>query len=312
MKKAFDYIDSHQLNKAAKIGRKLLDINFSGGFEILALLELENRKTKKAIKILEEGVKKAPNVWILWQLLGNSYSDEKEPEKAQNAYSMALKCPDNDSSSIYLNIAIALSREGKHEQSLEACKNIKSKKMFLKRIALEMSQLNQLGRYDKCILNGEKQIGKIQDGLGTEEEFNLSNIYSYLASAYWSKCKNTVKSSEFVFKAIELNKTNSDAMWLLREIENNRSADSKYLRIVVEGKAIGMKIEDSDNIGFFTSYDVVAKDEDEALSYIKRFEPKDVRDTLRISKCKVREKKTRDPKGVYYCNSGYTYFSFES
>jgi hypothetical protein len=27
--------------------------------------------------VLERGVEKAPDVWLLWQLLGNNYSDEE-------------------------------------------------------------------------------------------------------------------------------------------------------------------------------------------------------------------------------------------
>jgi len=70
-------------------------------------------------------------------------------------------------------------------------------------------------------------------------------------------------------------------------------------------------IEDADTLGFFTTYGVVAENEEEALKCVRRFEPKEVRDTLRIEKCEVLKGRVIDPKGVYYCKDGYNLFPLE-
>ena len=309
MEQAFGYINTNELKKAAKIGNQLLKMKYTGGFEIMGLVYMEKGEINKAIKTLEEGVKKAPDIWLLWQLLGNAYSDNKKYKKALQSYSSALKCADKDVSSIYYNIAIALSREEKYEEALKACENVIREELLLMRICLKIFLLNKLNRFEESIDLGKRQI----DTLESSEQDNtyISKIYSEMAIAYWAHDRDEINALKHIFKAIEHDKTNSDAMNILREVENNSSKTSKYSRIIIEGKANGLMIEDADALGFFATYGVVAENEEEALKYVRRFEPKEVRDTLRIEKCEVLKGRVIDPKGVYYCNDGYILFPLE-
>ncbi|HOC93566.1 MAG TPA: hypothetical protein PKH33_14520 [bacterium] len=226
MEQAFGYINTNELKKAAKIGNQLLKMKYTGGFEIMGLVYMEKGEINKAIKTLEEGVKKAPDIWLLWQLLGNAYSDNKKYKKALQSYSSALKCADKDVSSIYYNIAIALSREEKYEEALKACENVIREELLLMRISLKIFLLNKLNRFEESIDLGKRQI----DTLESSEQDNtyISKIYSEMAIAYWAHDRDEINALKHIFKAIEHDKTNSDAMNILREVENNSSKTAKY------------------------------------------------------------------------------------
>ncbi|MDB6037312.1 MAG: hypothetical protein JWM99_1153, partial [Verrucomicrobiales bacterium] len=86
MQKGFAFLQERRYADALKIGQDLKKLRHSSAFEILALAYLRSNKLSKAIKVLEEGVAKAGRVWLLWELLGNCYSDAGRFVKAEKAY----------------------------------------------------------------------------------------------------------------------------------------------------------------------------------------------------------------------------------
>ena len=309
MKKAINHIDSFELKKAARIGKKLLEMRYTGGFEVLGLVYLKEGKIKKAINVLEKGVKKGPGVWLLWQLLGNSYSDNGQYKKALKSYSKAMKCPHRDKSSIYYNTALVYMRQGRYEDALNKCNDIKRKRMYAKTISLTLEIFNELKQFDECIALGEKSIKESE--FKQKDVVDWSSVHAEVARAYWEKSNDRDNALKYTMAAIDMDKANSNAMWLLREIENRRAKKSKYYRIIIEGKAEGLEIEDEDTLCFYANYDVVAENRNEALDYIKRFEPEAVRDSLKIEDCEVLKKKVKDPKGVYCSDIVYWLFPLE-
>jgi tetratricopeptide (TPR) repeat protein len=75
-----------------RIGYRLTGLNHSSGYEILALAYAGLKMPNKAISTLEEGVRLAPSVWLLWELLGNQYSDQGGYRDAQRCYSESVAC----------------------------------------------------------------------------------------------------------------------------------------------------------------------------------------------------------------------------
>ena len=63
-------------------------------------------------------------------------------------------------------------------------------------------------------------------------------------------------------------------------------------------------------LGFYTSYDVVADSVEEALRLLKRFEPREIRDSVRVESCEDVEARPDERKGVYRI-SGYSLFPLE-
>src|SRR5262245_30524625 len=129
MQKGFSLLDEHRYEDALKIGRNLKKLRHSSAFEILALAYLRLEKLSKAIAVLEEGVAKAGRVWILWELLGNCYSDAGRYAKAETVYQKALQLQGCDHDVIRLNRAIAFSRGKKNAEAKNALRRVKSPRL---------------------------------------------------------------------------------------------------------------------------------------------------------------------------------------
>ena len=74
--------------------------------------------------MLPEGTDKCPDVWLLWQLLGNYLSDEGQLEEAFEAYQRGLRIDESNMESLNLNYAIALMRSGKATMARERIRPI--------------------------------------------------------------------------------------------------------------------------------------------------------------------------------------------
>ena len=109
MARAFDLLDRNNAPEALKIGRQLENERFSGGFEIQALALADLHRRSDAIEVLERGVATVPDIWLLWQLLGNYRSDSGDIEGAISAYLRAYTA-DCDAVSVAYNHANALAR----------------------------------------------------------------------------------------------------------------------------------------------------------------------------------------------------------
>ena len=124
--KGYASLKAKEHDKAIQIGRDLIDHNHSSGFEILALAFAGLNRKDKAIAVLEKGVATVPSVWLLWELLGNYYSDTRRYTDAQRCYGKALSCPKADTSIIHYNAGLAFFREGRHAEALSALEKVVS------------------------------------------------------------------------------------------------------------------------------------------------------------------------------------------
>ncbi|MCK5743065.1 MAG: hypothetical protein KAH48_12700, partial [Chlorobi bacterium] len=99
--------------------------------------------------------------------------------------------------------------------------------------------------------------------------------------------------------AVHFDRKNKNAMWLLRDIRNEYSKDSKYFLVEVKGTLYVMMDEEEKEELFFAVYAVVADNQEEALSIIKEFERPEVRNSLEIFTAQIAEPTTDLPKGIY-------------
>ena len=292
---------SPEFPKALKVGRAIQKHRYSGAFEIMALAHYENGQLDKAIQVLREGVRKTPRVWLLWQQLGNYLSDKNRHRDAQRAYQQALKCPGTDEASVQLNIAIDLSRTGHGAKALKLCDSLSDSPLRLKALALKTQLLVERRQFDQAITLAERLIEesgrKAKRAADVTED--LSRVYVCLAEAQWRRKTEKAVIVSNLKKALELHRLNKETLWLLREVNGELSAKSQYFRLMVEGRWDGPLEGKRGTPGFFTTYDVVAEDRDEALRFVKEIERAGIRDSLAVAECKALEKRPREPKGVY-------------
>jgi tetratricopeptide (TPR) repeat protein len=94
---ADDALEAGNDKAALAAGQSLVDLRHAYGFEVLARAYLLRDEKTRAIATLQDGVAKAPNVWQLWELLGDSWTDVGDRRRARESYERVLALPNADS-----------------------------------------------------------------------------------------------------------------------------------------------------------------------------------------------------------------------
>lgn len=311
-------LDNYQLEEAIELGNELLRMNFSGGFEILALAFQQQNDFDRAIEILQAGVEECPDLWLLWQLLGNMYSYRKNYAEAYSAYDRALACPDAWRDSVMLNKAIALSREGDYQSSEEALPDLENSNLAIEILSVRLANLNALEEWDKVMQyepvvgSYVQQVFRQGDGndVNTSDLGFVSSILADLAYAYLQHGDAVERARESARLSLNLNRQCARALQVVREIHNQKSEDAVAYRVIVEGRWPEKMDEDDRELGFFSTYEVVASNTDEALEYIKEIESRDLATTLTLDEAEELAPEPTLTKGVYW-RSGYNLFPLE-
>lgn len=309
MNAAFDLLNQGDAEGALALGRELEGLRHSSGFEIQALAHANLGNVAYAIEVLQRGVEKAPAVWLLWQLLGNNYSNEERYDEAVQAYERALDCPHVDTLSVHYNVATVLSRQDRPVEALShlelAHVGAADQKLVLLVASQRIALLAQIGRHEEALREGRRLItkGRVE---GTLDELTAPVLGEY-ASALWTGPRDREGALEAAWEAIQLDKNDRAAMWVLRELNTQASSEGCFYRLLLVGQWHESLDEDDEPPGFFTTYEVVADSPDEALEVARLFEPDAVRDTLKIEESEAVEARPGEPKGVYSA-SGYSFF----
>ena len=99
---------------AIAAGQRLIELRHAYGFEVLARAYWLRDEKTKAIRTLQEGVAKAPQMWPLWQLLGDYWTDVGDEKRARESYEQVLASDGADS----VARAHALSELDRHDEAI--------------------------------------------------------------------------------------------------------------------------------------------------------------------------------------------------
>lgn len=297
MNRGFELINEEEYEEAIKVGKKLKSRRHTSAFEILALAYGGLGDKKQAIEFLRTGISIAPQIWLFWQLLGNYRSDLKRYASAHKAYQRALKCPDVSTSSVHLNIAIALSREGRLDEASRELKRVTDPDLRMRAAGVRLGILIDREEFEKAIKVGENTL----PGFGPDVDAEvMASILTNLANAYRLGRGNKERAAEFAREALKHKHAYSPALWLLRELNRQTSKNAKHLHLLLEGDWVGPVPGDRRRKhGCFVMYDVIADTPEEGLAYARQCEPEDMRESLRVKECKNLGRRPRTPKGVY-------------
>ena len=109
---AREALEAGALEEAERAAGELLELGWSGGFEIQALAARARGTDERAASVLEEGLSHVPEAWPLWDLLGIVRSDLGRYDGAMEAFDRALACEGCDPIAVRFNRAIARHRGG--------------------------------------------------------------------------------------------------------------------------------------------------------------------------------------------------------
>jgi tetratricopeptide (TPR) repeat protein len=264
----------------------------------------------KAIAVLNEGLEKAPHVWVLWHLLGNLLSDKGEYVEAQHAYDMALACPTVNESWVNYNLAVLRGRQGRYEEALDACLNVTGDELRTAVRLLTASLLNSLRRYDEAIQLAEEIIAEIsyQEDPSEEDLRSLGTAYAELSRGLYEGKDVRDLALETALKALTFNKSDWLALKMVRDIRDRRAEDSRWFKVVIEGRWYEPFEGQNELPGFFSSYELVAGSPEQCLDLIKEIEHEKVIDSLEVEQIETLDPAPGELLGVYW-RSGYAFFS---
>lgn len=307
----FGALEIGDFERALRVGRELHGRGHTSSFEIEARARWELEDHDRAIDVLKEGVQEAADQFVLWDYLASYLSDEGRFEEALQAYYRSRECTGAPTEAVDFNIAVIYQREERHERALALLDAI-SPTPSLPIIVLEGARaysLNELGQHSDALARTAACLTQIGEEQEVEPEA-VARLLSEHAYALWILGIHEAAYLEAI-EAVSMNKENKRAAWLLREILDERSDDAKAWRIVVEGRW-AQPYEDSDkDYGFFATYTVVADSPEDALEFIRPFEPEEVRFTLKVNSAVDLEPRPDSQKGVYEAMSAYQFFPLE-
>ncbi len=315
MNEAYGLLDREEAAQALKIGRRLEKMQYSGGFEIQALAYQELEENDKAIRVLQRGTKQAPDVWLLWQLFGNCLSDDEQYEEALTAYDKAVELPDSEKMSVQYNRAILLWRMERLDDANAVVEELLNDPDFAEaRPEIQMNiRASRIGILSA--LGQNEDAVAFFDTLPVTDEWSecfaeVARLDGKYAIALWNAGRPD-QARKALARAIRHDKTNSEAHWLVREMRaRDYPGGGIAYELLIQGPWHATAFPGVDRRGgFFTKYHVVADDLEQALKFIREFEPPEIRDSLEIEEI-VEKERSDQPKGVYW-TSAYNFYPEE-
>ena len=291
---AFDALDQGDIETAIANAKELRKLSHSSAFEIEALALASRGDLEGALATLEEGVDRAPDVWILWQLLGNYRSDIDDFAGAFAAYERALACPDTDASSVNYNHGLALLRDARPAEALERLDLVVEGDVELLAISCRMQALNELTRHDEAFEIGTRALEQIDE---QEQAEAAARVLAELGTTLWKRDGHSYAAIEHAREAIQIFKHTDTAQWLLRELEGQISPAARHFRLMVHGNWSEPSVE-GEPVSFFTTYQVVANTPAQAFDLVRPFEPESATD-LELEECEDLAPAPDAPSGVY-------------
>lgn len=180
MDEAFACLDRHDLAGATACARRLTDMRHSGAFEIMAEVYLTTGHVDKAIEILEDGVRNAPSVWLLWQSLGNALTQRADFLRAHEAYARALQCPMVDASSVRYNEALAFARQQRYQDALNSLELVDGDHLSYKAASFQLAVHNDMHHFDEVVRQAAPLLERDASGLEAEDR---ARVHAQLARA---------------------------------------------------------------------------------------------------------------------------------
>lgn len=290
----FQQLRDGEFEDALETAKKVEELRASACFEIAAQAHANLGDPEAAIAVLEHGVSEAPNAWPNWQLLGNLYADVGRFDDAEDAYRDALQCNHVWAQSIHLNQAILLGQQGHHERTLTALDAIDDNDLLFEVASARMNALFCEGKNEEALALAETILVQEPQTASDEDAWYFVSVIDMRIRMAAGLDPKEVR--ERALALLVEYPENDHVLALIRDIRDERSKESKYYRLVIQGNSLDAPASVE---GFYVPYDVVAESEEEAMTFIEEVESLTGFDHLEIEESEVLTARVRDPKGIY-------------
>jgi len=258
-------LEAGAIDEALRAARELEQRRFSGAFELGALAHLRNGNVASAVELLERGVRKDPDEWSDWQLLGNCRSDLGEYDGAEEAYERALQCPDVSLASINLNRATVAQRRGENGRSHDLLDLVHDPELALAVEAQRLALWIDEERWQDVLIRTQRVIEEL--GSDTPEDRpSFGRVLAARARALFATGE-PYEALECARAAYAHDRGEDDLLWVIREIEGVTGQYTRMFRLLCAGCD-----EECNPVRYCVSCDVAAESSEEALGYVAAIE----------------------------------------
>lgn len=311
--RAFEALNSYDLETAQELALQLEKLHFSAYFEIQALIHLKQDDPVAAIEILREGVSKAAAAWPLWELLGNCLSDNGDFDEALTCYTRGLELDIDEEAkaSLQFNLATVLSRMGKHSEAWAAGAEISDEVLQeypALRWHVEGLRLRTLAALGQCQQVIER-ANHLEDEAANEEDEDNDN--AEVRAIFWEQggrallqCGEVERAYQWAREALNEKRTHAGALQLLRDATPDLPQASRYFQVLLEGDAL---FEDGEEMGFITSYEIVARVAEEAEQLALQMEAPRWETPVHVMECEFQGESESQSIGIFHIG-GYGFF----
>ena len=296
----WEYLETGAYFEAEEVAEKLIGLGEAGGYRLKAMCQVADDEWEDAMDSLQKGIEVFPEDWELHLMQGNFYSEGEAYDEALAAFEQALVCPGVQPSWIALNKAVIHSKTGDYEQALKICQSIHDPELKLQVLEVEFRVLGEMNHADLILNIAEDRLAELPEIEDEGSGAIYSKILFFIASASWDQDEPEEKTMEYLWASIDYDRTNPHALWLLREMRGEYSAEAKLYKLLVQGTFHPDEEDTEAPPSFFTSYEVLADSVEEAFEMIREFEVEDVDpDSLEILQFEESEAEPESPKGIY-------------
>ncbi|MCI4671624.1 MAG: hypothetical protein MRZ79_26015 [Bacteroidia bacterium] len=300
---AWEHMDLGEYDEAEEIATKLLHSEEEAGYPLMAGILTLKEEPEEAVNLLKEGIDKNPNSWRLKLELGNLYGQLQNIPVAMAIFDEASQLPGAEVHWIELNRGIAYFKGGMVDDALNTLQVIDHPEAINEAFSLQLEILDILGQHQLILAMAKEELALLSAPKDPEENQTLSNIYSRVATAYWYEEEDNADAIQYHLKrAIELDRTNQQSLWLIREMDQEYSEEAHIYELIVEGRLVLLDDEEQEVVyPFHSEYVVLANSPQDALEMIKEFEIEYVDKTsLEILEATSESNDEEEPLGIYY------------
>jgi tetratricopeptide (TPR) repeat protein len=299
--RALELIGEEAFEDARQLGQQMVQAKEEAGYRILAMIHVAQEEPAEALALIEQGVTEMPQSWQMRLLLGNLLSESGDLEQAMQAFEAAKTLPDAELHWIQINQAVVHGRRNEIDQALNLLQGIDHPEAINEAFDVQLGLLDSVGRHDLIVELAEEDLDLLQSPETEEEAATLSSILSHIAAAYWYEERDGDEVEHYLRQAIAFDRSNPDALYLLREQDPIFSDQSQVFSLMVKGTLLDQSDSaPAQQVEFITSYEVIADTPEEALDLVRRFEVPEIDpDSLQIEAIEPRPNDEEEPKGVY-------------
>jgi tetratricopeptide (TPR) repeat protein len=293
--RGFDCVREGAFAEALEIAGRLETRQHTAAFDIAAQAHAGIGDLEAAVRTLERGVAAAPDCWLNWQLLGSYRSDLGDFVGAAEAYERAGACDGAWIGSIRLNQAILAGRRGDHAGAVRQLDGLADADLELHAAEVRATALEALGRLDEAASLAEVCLERTRDL--EDAPAGLAGLAAALGRVRLARGEPSATVRRFVVEAVDRFAPHEDLFALVRDLDGRTDPDAVYLRLPIHAQREATALDEPR--GYYLTYDVIAADTGQALTFVRDFEPPgDTRATLTVEEVERLEPRPGQPLGV--------------